>query len=666
MRFFLIAIFCVAFLAAGAAHSAMHLSDDGEGEVLIFPFYTSAGADTSNFEIVNNTGFVKAVKLRFRDGLGAADVLGFHLYLGPYDTYQFSVVDAKTVDEDPVETGGAAVASGDSNCTVPKLGTPNLIFDGYTDEQGRRVQPFVNYEYSSNGNSSIERTLTGYVEAIEMGQWDPFQGEKGPAAAQGALGNEASCDTLTAAWVNGVWSDTPADEALSWRGGGLSGSATIQTVAGAVQYEAVAISEFARYQFSGEYHTVPGDRDLNWPAPGLNSASHSYEEVIGGSLVRQSAAQGRDAVSALLSKTVIKSEAPATGNSIQSWIISFPTKYFHTKYSSWLGPFSEIWNASLSQSCDFVEVGSYSSTTEKFTKVAEADLCAATNLLNTSSLGEAPISFPYWLTSSPRPQTTPGPTALRTAYRSSTSVEVDRSVYVDSNYDSDTRIVGLPMIAIPIYFDSAGEVKSGDFSTTTTRIYERLTVSLREAAYTSSSAIIQLDASNLSGFDVTSYAVACDGDGKVVEASSTSASLTVSPLVAGERYLCEAVAHTATGQGKTSDEFPVQIAIAPAPPLVSKTDFEEGTILLYVTAEDNGSAITEFTATCRAGNAVFSSVSSSSPIVVDGLDSETAYTCSVTATNGVGVSSPSATTAPIVPEAISAGLPIWLLYEASK
>ena len=666
MRFFLTTIFCIGFLAAGAADSAMHLSDDGEGEVLIFPFYTSAGADTSNFEIVNNTGYVKAVKLRFRDGLGAADVLGYHVYLGPYDTYQFSVVDAKTVDEDPVKTGGAAVASADSTCTVPILGSPNVGFDGYTDAQGRRVQPFTNFDYLSNGNSSVERTLTGYVEAIEMGQWDPFQGEKGPAAAQGASGNEASCDTLTAAWANGVWLDTPADEALSWRGGGLSGSATIQTVAGSVQYEAVAISEFARYQWPGEYHTNPGDANLYWPAPGLNSASTSYEELIGGSLVRQTAAQGRDAVSALLSKTVIKSEAPATASSIQSWVISFPTKYFHTKYSSWLGPFSEVWNTSLSQSCDFVEVGSYTSTTDKFNKVAEADLCAATNLLNTSTLGEAPISFPYWLTSSPRPQTTPTPTALRAAYRSSTSMEVDRSVYVDSNYDSDTRIVGLPMIAIPLYLDGAGEVKSGSFSTATTRIYERLTVSLREATYSSSSATIQLDVSNLSGFDVTSYAVACEGDGKVVEASNSSASLSVSPLAAGQRYLCTALAHTATGQGKTSNEFPIQIAIAPEPPLVSKTDYDDGTILLYVTAEDNGSAITEFTATCTDGYSEFTSTSSTSPIVVEGLDSETAYTCSVTATNGVGESSPSSTTDPLIPELISAGLPIWLLYEASK
>ena len=35
-------IFWIALSTAGAVHSAMHLSDDGEGEVLIFPFYSAA------------------------------------------------------------------------------------------------------------------------------------------------------------------------------------------------------------------------------------------------------------------------------------------------------------------------------------------------------------------------------------------------------------------------------------------------------------------------------------------------------------------------------------------------------------------------------------------------------------------------------------------------
>lgn len=654
MRFMQNIIFWVGLLSVGAAHSAMHLSKDGEGEVLIFPFYSALGDDFTELKVTNSSGFVKAVKVRVREGLRGDVGLDWHVYLGPYDDFVFNVW------KDPNGEGAVIKpASFESTCTVPS-------FDGY--EQGVYMR---NFEWQDDSFSGFERSLAGSVEVIEMGQWDPFVGEKGPAAARGASGSLSDCGVLIDAWsisqgIDGDWLANKRSEALSWRGGGLSGTASVRISSQLLNYDAVALDEFARYEWTAEYHEEPGALSSYWPGANLNAGNQTFDQLVDGVSVRQSAVQGRDAVSALLTTTVLQSQAPANSSSTQSWILSFPTKHLHTEFSSRLGPFSEAWNSSLSQSCDFVEVGSYMSTSGEFSKAGETELCAAVNLVNTSSAGQAPVSFPYWLTTSPRPQTTPGPTALRAAYRSSNSMEVDRSVYVDSNYDSDTRIVGLPMIAIPIYFDNAGEVKSGDFSTTTTRIYERLTVSLREAAYNSGSATIQLDVSNLSGFDVTGYSVACEGDGKVVEASSTSVSLTVSPLVAGERYLCKALARTATGQGKTSDEFPVQIAIAPAPPLVNKTDFEEGTILLYVTAEDNGSAITEFTATCKAGNAVFSSVSSSSPIVVEGLDSETAYTCSVTATNGVGVSSPSATTAPIIPEAISAGLPIWLLYEASK
>ena len=49
-----------------------------------------------------------------------------------------------------------------------------------------------------------------------------------------------------------------------------------------------------------------------------------------------------------------------------------------------------------------------------------------------------------------------------------------------------------------------------------------------------------------------------------------------------------------------------------------------------------------------------------------GLTNGVGYSCSVTATNAAGTSTASATSPPIVPEYIPVGLPIWLLYEASK
>ena len=48
------------------------------------------------------------------------------------------------------------------------------------------------------------------------------------------------------------------------------------------------------------------------------------------------------------------------------------------------------------------------------------------------------------------------------------------------------------------------------------------------------------------------------------------------------------------------------------------------------------------------------------------LTNETAYTCTVTATNAMGTSAASSATASITPEEVATGLPIWLLYQATQ
>jgi hypothetical protein len=90
-------------------------------------------------------------------------------------------------------------------------------------------------------------------------------------------------------------------------------------------------------------------------------------------------------------------------------------------------------------------------------------------------------------------------------------------------------------------------------------------------------------------------------------------------------------------------------------------------VTLRVSVADNGGAdITQYDATCTDGTNTFTGTSTSSPITVSGLTNDVAYTCTLTATNSVGTSSASTATDPITPEELSAGLPIWLLYEASK
>ena len=85
-----------------------------------------------------------------------------------------------------------------------------------------------------------------------------------------------------------------------------------------------------------------------------------------------------------------------------------------------------------------------------------------------------------------------------------------------------------------------------------------------------------------------------------------------------------------------------------------------------MTASNGGSNITGYDATCTDGASSFTGSSTFSPITVAGLTNDVVYTCTVTATNSAGTSVASVATDPISPEEMPTGLPIWLLYEATK
>ena len=106
-----------------------------------------------------------------------------------------------------------------------------------------------------------------------------------------------------------------------------------------------------------------------------------------------------------------------------------------------------------------------------------------------------------------------------------------------------------------------------------------------------------------------------------------------------------------------------------APSLLQIQAFQVGDeeITLSISVGNNGGTeITGYGATCTDGSNTYASTSTSSPITVSGLTNDVAYTCKVTASNSVGTSSASVATDPIIPEALSTGLPIWLLYQATQ
>ena len=148
--------------------------------------------------------------------------------------------------------------------------------------------------------------------------------------------------------------------------------------------------------------------------------------------------------------------------------------------------------------------------------------------------------------------------------------------------------------------------------------------------------------------------------------TGTSSPITLTGLSNGNTYSCSVVASNSAGSSAASNAETAVPGVT-APPTITRTDFGDGEIYLYVTvSDDSGSAVTGYTASCTDGTTTYTGTSSDSPITVSGLTNDTAYTCTVTATNGNGTSAASSATASITPEAGATGLPIWLLYEATQ
>ena len=96
---------------AGIANisTAVNLNPDGVGQVLLYPYYTVNGGNTTVLSVVNTTDSGKAVKVRFLDARNSREVLDFNLYLSPFDVWTGGVT---------AKSGGAYLTTSDTSCTT--------------------------------------------------------------------------------------------------------------------------------------------------------------------------------------------------------------------------------------------------------------------------------------------------------------------------------------------------------------------------------------------------------------------------------------------------------------------------------------------------------------------------------------------------------------------
>jgi hypothetical protein len=341
----------VAATAVGVATSAsaqMYLNEEGTGEALVFPFYSTQSGNDTLISIVNTTAQYKAVKVRMIESVDSLETLDFNLYMSPQDHFSFALT---------AEGDGAKIVTNDNSCTVPAI-----------PEAGQPLSTLL-WAADATAPTAAEsaRTTLGYIEVIEMGQIDDDDAGDGAAIAadilHAATGVPTDCPAVVALWTDtgvaatrGAWyvdadaqnvGETDDDGNFTftasvgttgmeddWAGGGLYGVGTVVNVAEgtAFGYDAKAIDDLVEADATGSVlHYPPGDTRPDFADDAM--ADTAFVTVDGA----QATYDGREivapyeAVSALFMTGSISNDYVVDSdiNALTDWVLNFPTKSAH-------------------------------------------------------------------------------------------------------------------------------------------------------------------------------------------------------------------------------------------------------------------------------------------------------------------------------------------------
>lgn len=342
-----------AVLAAVGATSAqaVTISNDGLGQVLLYPYYTVEDGMNTLISVVNTTNYGKAVKVRFLESLNSREVLDFNLYLSPYDVWTGMV----TADAG----GGAKVVVTDASCTAPVISTAI----GGTGEQA-----FFTYGFDGSSgvaadaeaSRGIARTREGYIEIIEMGNIDPEYVMTTPkenflADITHVAGKPKNCAAVSAEWAGtgfpsnggGTLTDTLDLAGLTQPTGGLAGTGTLINVAKGTDYT-YDPTPLAGYAVSPN-HTTPGSLRPSLADSIPQSTVILVDQTSGlptvyvdnwGGGPGSTPWGGVDAVSAALMRSAVIDEF-VVNTAIHAgtdWVVTMPTKRWYVDYASMFAP----------------------------------------------------------------------------------------------------------------------------------------------------------------------------------------------------------------------------------------------------------------------------------------------------------------------------------------
>lgn len=317
-----------AALAAGNAH-AVHVSANGTGQVLLFPYYSARNGYITQLAVSNTQDNTKVLKLRFREGMGGKGVMELNIFLAPQDTWTGAVIGTAQ---------GARLVSNDNSCVAPS----DIFTEGRSTSSGTLLNDFYNYGYSGSfasngGNVSLDRTREGYFEVFEMGVIDPslsgtaaqlvdFANPSGPKTNCGALDNYDSFagNLFTVQFPN------KGANLLAPPRGGIAGRASLINSGLGVNYSFNATALDA-WSSQVAYFSATDSRPVLSDA---NPASSSVTTPAGVVIARWN--NGRDAVTAALMRSAINGEYVMDAGSVSQtdWVVTLPNRDIYQSTSS--------------------------------------------------------------------------------------------------------------------------------------------------------------------------------------------------------------------------------------------------------------------------------------------------------------------------------------------
>jgi hypothetical protein len=158
-------------LASGPAQAVVLDGNDRLGDAGIFQYYTVQAGWQTFFRIINTSGDVVSVKLRFHEAANSREVLDFIVLLSPYDMWS-----AWTSGDSTGEGARPGIRTNDDSCLVPRV-KPNNAAEGWQwidEASGLKGAPFLSKAFEDPYNDHAEdtgktkdmRLTEGWLEVI--------------------------------------------------------------------------------------------------------------------------------------------------------------------------------------------------------------------------------------------------------------------------------------------------------------------------------------------------------------------------------------------------------------------------------------------------------------------------------------------------------------------